>query len=956
MKTTFNFYRYIFYVILLVLNVSRIVAQTEATKANGRITGVIIDAKTKESLVGVTVIIVGTYKGAVTDLEGKYAIEDIKIGDYTIKINYLGYAERIYNGIRIKNGETITLNIALTEVSQTLDAVEVIGEKNLVNLESGKSEVKITAEDIKEMNTKDVKEIVAMQNGVSQNPDGLQIRGGRVYETQYVVDGINAQDPLSGTGFGVNVSSNSIANLNVITGGGDAEYGDGSSGIILTSIKEGSQKLSAVGKWQRDNLGFNNNKANKTGWNTDLVSLDIGAPIPHTHRRATVFIGNTMNITNDYFGATAKQLNSSLFPNNPTQWAPRYDNQWSNTLKLAYKITDTKKITITNQHSISINQNTRALQIIGNDVVVQPGYQYRFSENLDNAGTYTARTNLTAINYTDNINEHWRMDATIGRLFTALRADANGRPFRDQTADKEYDPNSILTNPITIFNPLDEVVYVNPANGLVNNGGIATIWHDHYVQEYTTKLKFTYIPNNKFHFYTFGIEHKEQEYQWIDVTKPWVGAPIKINDSVSTSSTRVGQTSDVWKVKPATGGIFFQDEIRYEGIIANIGLRYNYWAPGKFADDIIADPNSTILDATRENYNQDTWKNIDGRRYKHRLLPKIRVSFPVRDNHVLYFNYGHSMRLPHPRFVYAGLDPVYQDRGFLSNIGNLNLDPEVTVAYEIGLKSQITRDFATTITAFYNDKYDYIVTRTAEVKDQTGRLVPKTFYINQDYARIQGLEVGLMYRINKMLRANLNCAYQIATGKSNSATESKLQIQQNGNVSTSKEQYLAWDRPLDIKAAITFKPDSTIRIGRFSLKNFRFFLSSTYKSGLRYTPHQLSSRGVTPTGRPEYEPIQDQPFAKVGRYWSWTDIRITKDILYKKSKISFSFEVKNIFNQKNAQIVNPVTGRGYEYGDPLPADQRDPLYQHPQDNGIPPFDPARFMQPRQIIYGVSFEF
>ncbi len=939
---------------ILLFSLSGVYAQSE-TKSNGVLSGVIVDSKSKESLVGVTVILIGTYKGGVTDLDGKYIVDNIKPGDYSIKINYIGYAERIYNGIRIKSNETTVLNIALTEISQTLEAVEVVGEKNLVNLESGKSEVKITAEEIKEMNTKDVKEIVAMQNGVSQNPDGLQIRGGRVYETQYVVDGINAQDPLSGTGFGVNVSSNSIANLNVITGGGDAEFGDGSSGIILTNIKEGSQKLSVVGKWQRDNLGFNNKQSNKTGWNTDIVSIDIGAPIPKTHRRATIFVGSTMNVSNDYFGSTANQLKSSLFDKS-TLWAPRYDNQWSNTLKLAFRITETKKITLTNQHSISVNQNTRALQIIGNDVVVQPGYQYRFSENLDNAATYTARTNLTALNYTDNINEHWRLDVTVGRLFTALRADANGRPFREQTVDKEYDPNSIVTNPITLYNPNDEVVYINPGSGLVNNGGIATIWHDHYVQEYTTKLKLSYIPNNKFHFYSFGLEHKEQEYQWIDVTKPWVGAPIKINDSVSTPSTRVGQTSDVWKVRPATGGIFFQDEIRYEGIIANIGLRYNYWAPGKFADDIVADANSTILDATREDYNNNTWKNIDGRRYKHRLLPKIRVSFPVRDNHVLYFNYGHSMRLPHPRFVYAGLDPVYQDRGFLSNIGNLDLNPEVTVAYEIGLKSQITKDFATTITAFYNDKYDYIVTRTAEVKDQTGRFVPKTFYINQDYARIQGLEVGLMYRISKMLRANLNLAYQIATGKSNSATESKLQIQQNGYVSTSKEQYLAWDRPLDIKAAFTFKPDSTIRIGRFSFNNFRFFISSTYKSGLRYTPYRLSSRGVTPTGRPEYEEIQDQQFSKVGKFWSWTDIRITRDIHLKKAILSFSFEIKNIFNQKNAQIVNPVTGRGYEYGDALPSDQRDPLYPHPQDSGIPPFDPARYMQPRQIIYGISFEF
>ena len=85
------------------------------------------------------------------------------------------------------------------------------------------------------------------------------------------------------------------------------------------------------------------------------------------------------------------------------------------------------------------------------------------------------------------------------------------------------------------------------------------------------------------------------------------------------------------------------------------------------------------------------------------------------------------------------LDPVYQDRSFLSNLGNPNINPEVTVSYEVGLKSQLTKDWALTMTAFYNDKFDYIVSRRVEVQDATGRFVEKTFFINQDYARIRGI-------------------------------------------------------------------------------------------------------------------------------------------------------------------------------------------------------------------------
>ena len=142
----------------------------------------------------------------------------------------------------------------------------------------------------------------------------------------------------------------------------------------------------------------------------------------------------------------------------------------------------------------------------------------------------------------------------------------------------------------------------------------------------------------------------------------------QINDSLSTPSTRLGRSSDFWQVRPSNGGFFFADEINYKGIIANLGLRLNYWAPGRFVDDAVANPEAPVLDAVRAAYLDQSFALL-GRRWKARLLPRIRVSFPVTENNVLYFNYSHAMRMPHPRFVYAGLDPVYQDRSFLANLG-----------------------------------------------------------------------------------------------------------------------------------------------------------------------------------------------------------------------------------------------------------------------------------------------
>jgi len=920
----------------------------------GSIKGKVVDESSDETLIGATVVVVGTYKAASTDVDGNFKIEGIKAGDYSIKISYIGFADKVFNGIRIQSGKTKELNVRLTPSEQALREVEIVGERNLVNLESAKSEFTISEEEIEEMNARNVQEIAAMQTGINKTPDGLQIRGARVYETEYVVDGISAQDPLAGTGFGVNVASSSISSLNIVTGGAGAEFGNGTSGVISTTIKEGGDQLEFSGSWQRDNLGFDKNQG--TSWNTDIVELSAGGPILKTNKKMTFFANLTARLTDTYFGEEADQLRSSLFDNDPTLWAPRQDNNFTNTIKLSYQFPKGTKLSITNQHSLSINQNTRTLQIVGFDAILQPGYQFNRSLNLDNATTYTHHSNLTALNFKKIINDQWWFNVSLGRLFTNLRADANGRPFREETVDQIVSEESMVTDPVEIFNPADEVKFVLPGPGLVNNGGISPVWHDHFVREYTIKSSFTKFSKSQKNKLTMGFEHKLTKYQWVDVISPWIGAPIQINDTLTSPSTSIGSSNDIWSVKPFNGGIFFSDEIRYRGITATLGMRFNYWAPGAFADNAVDDPNSPVIEQVRQDYLDNTVE-VFGRRIKTRLLPKINVAFPVTENNSLYFNYSHSMRLPHPRFVYAGLDPELQDRSFLSNLGNPDINPEVNISYEVGYKTQITKDLALTLAAFNNNRFDYIVQRRVIVNDITGRPVTKRMFINQDFARILGMEASVNVRFAKYFRSFLNATFQVARGKSNSARESGLQIEQNGAVELTSEQFLAFDRPWDITLGLVFNSDSSLKIAGKPIPGWSAFVSFNYVSGLRYTPYRQD--GTNDIGRPLFERLDDQFLEEVGKAWIQSDLKISKNIWFSKKKrtgLVFSLEIRNLLDIENAQIVNPITGEGYQEGDDVPNNWRDPRFVGPEENGVPPNDPSRFLAPRQVLYGIAFKF
>lgn len=914
----------------------------------GSLQGVLTDESSNENLIGAYVRIVGTYGAAISEIDGSYKIEGIKPGTYSIKIAFMGYQDRVYNDIDIKAGKPTILNVKMTPRTNTFETVKVVGKKKVVELDDAKSTITLNKKDIAEMNVRDVQEIVALQAGVSKSPDGIQIRGARVYETSFNVDNISAQDPLAGTGFGVTVASGSIGELELITGGAGAEHDGGTAGVISTTIKEGSETFEVAGSWQRDNFGGNPS----FGWNTDIGELSFGGKFKIKDRKFYFFNNVTLNVTDYYFGPTADQLHSSLFTDNDSMWAPRQANQFTHTMKLSHELNQKTKITVTNQHSLSINQNTRTLQIVGFDAILAPGFQFNRSLNLDNGTTYTHHSNLTAINIRRTITDKLVGTLSLGRLFTNLRADANGRPFRTESVDQVFDEQSIVTDPVEVFNPRGNVQFVLPGPGLVNNGGITSLWHDHWAKEHTIKASFRYYPENKTHQMSFGWEQKLNEYQWVDVTRPWVGAPIRINDSVSTSSISIGSSNDIWSVRPNNGGLYFSDKITYKGIIASLGMRFNYWAPGKFADDAVANPNAPVIDQVRKDYESNTVKVL-GLRYKARLLPKVNVSFPVTANNVLYFNYSHSMRLPHPRFVYAGLDPEFQDRSFLSFLGNPDLNPEVNVAYEVGYKSQIGKNIGLTLAAYNNNRFDYIVSRRVLVRDQTGRQVSKTMYINQDYAKVQGAEANIMWRASRSMRLFGNIAYQVAKGKSNSARESSLQIEQNGEVPLATEQFLAWDRPWNINLGVVLSPDTSLKFYKNWMKGTQVFLSGSYQSGLRYTP-QIAD-GVNPLGRPLYVSDLANNLEGRGTPWINADLKVNKTFANKKGKgITLSVEARNLFNNQNAQIINPVTGGAWEPGDDLPNDQRDNRYLGPEENGTPPNDPARYLAPRQLLFGVSF--
>lgn len=912
----------------------------------------------EEAMIGVTIALQGTSIGNVTDVDGTYLLSDIPPGTYAITFSYVGYEKQVYTGIKFVAGEEKKLTVQLKETDQVIDnAVTIFGDRPLVDVDRGKSTQTIGSDVIEAAPQRQLQGLLNTQTGIVQNPEGISIRGGRTYETAFIVDGVSAQDPLSGTGFGVDLGTNSIQNIEVTTGGGEVEYGDGSSGIVQATTRSGGDKFEFTFGHKRDNFGFNRDW--NSVFNTSVYETSAGGTLlgkGKDKNRLRAFFSAKAAFDDQYFKKPADQVISSIYPNN--MWSPTQDNRWSALLKLNYDLSKNVKLSFSYLRSLTVNQDVNMLRITGNDVQFAPGYQFDFQLQPDNANTYTHDSNLETLQLTNNVNSKFFYKIVASRLFVHLRADANGRDWRPDVVNSEFDPRSIIQYPNTYFNPGDSITFVNPGPGLYNNGGVATLWHDHFVTEYT--LRYTgnyYYSTSGVNRLTFGTEAKQQELQWIDIIRPWVGAPVPLANGGTTQSFRLGDISDVWTANPLRGAFYASNRLKYLGLIAEVGGRLEYWFPGSFVDNAVENQGSPIAAQIREDYKNSTG-SIFGHRFKMRLLPKISATFPVKENQVLFFNYNHAMVLPHPSFVYTGLDPFYADRSTLSRLGNPNLNPEVDISYELGLKSQLTTNDALTVAAYWKDKYDFITSASLQIPDATGQEVTRTIRINSDYARVRGLEVTYIKRVGRWYRGQLSGSYSVATGQSSSASETLNSLLNTGIREDTRELFLAWDSPFDLKTVNTLTYDKKRGfLGVKALNHFIFYAEAIYRSGRRYTPYILTGNEPI-TGRPIYDvnPDPNARYSKLGSSNYWIDLNMRRWFQVKKVRMEVTLEVTNVFNTRNDIIINPVTGRAWQQGDPVPSTQRDPAYIDPRDgrsSGTPPDNPARYRSPRHFMLGVN---
>ena len=215
----------------------------------GTVRGNVFD-KTSATPIGfATVGIEGAGVGATTDLNGFFTISNVPAGPQKLKVSFIGYTEYSID-IEVKKGEILYQNVFLVEGSGTeLDEVVVSGKKSQAKAEVQISKIAITPKQIRSLPSAggqaDVAQYLTVLPGVVFTGDQggqLYIRGGSPVQNRILLDGMTIYNPFHSIGFFSVFETELIRNVDVLTGGFNADYGGRISAVVDVKTREGNRK------------------------------------------------------------------------------------------------------------------------------------------------------------------------------------------------------------------------------------------------------------------------------------------------------------------------------------------------------------------------------------------------------------------------------------------------------------------------------------------------------------------------------------------------------------------------------------------------------------------------------------------------------------------------------------------------------------------------------------------
>ncbi len=867
-------------IILWFLSCTLLLAQN-----TGKISGRVTDSKTKEGIPGLNVVIKGTKLGAITDMEGFYFILNIEPGVYSVTASMVGFGTVTQQEVIVNQSRTTTVDFSLRETVVEEKEVVVTAERPDVQKEKTSTSEVIRAEEV--LISPGVIDLSNVLSLTSDVVDG-HFRGGRDGEELYTLAGMGIVNPLtSGAAFAPIMSA--VEEVEVITSGFSAQYGNAQSGVVNISMKEGrADRWAGRAELRTRTPGYKHFGANVFDENANPYLKILGSPegwkgadLSAGGTSGSVYYSGLGGSFSSRFKDTtqASQLAYQLWKQARRDVNRKYNDliDYSVDFNIGGPLTEDIRLFLASfvQNEwlvIPTAEPDIKRQVLGNIVYdIGRGMTLRFS------GAYTNKkehliTGLNSFSYTSF--QRWLWDREIGLAVSNEDDLQLGVRFAHALSNStfyELKLNQVRTNYV------DGVRIADP-NRFITDDQNVSAWPYYNIQDkFSTGQMDNDFRSEKTGTITFdgSITSQLDQSHMLLAGIQYNVYNIDVNNRTGLSNAGSEQ-DEVYAAKPFELGLFVQDKMEFDGMIANVGLRFDLFNPN---DEYSPDYYSPVASTT------------PGPKLKTptigRLQPRVGISFPVSITTVFHLNYGTFVQ--RPSFNRVLFSQVRPSDSRVLQLGNPNLKPEYTQSYDVGLTQGLGEGFTLDVSGYYKDVKNLIQQAIFTVKPADPGY--RTF-VNRDYADIRGFHLTLTNR-QGMFTGKASYTYSVATGSNstpfNTVPRSILQPDPNTpstELPNAKDVTLDFDRTHNVVltlAAATPDDWGFDLFDMYPLEQVSVSMKAFARSGRPYTSnldHGLVNQRRTPA---EYN----------------TDLKFSKKVnkLF-GSSTTFYVEVFNLFNQK----------------------------------------------------------
>lgn len=741
----------------------------------GKIAGTINDSDTGEPLVGVNVLVEGTSLGAATDLNGYFVILNIPPGLYRLKASMIGYASYQVTNIRVNIDLTATVNFTMKPEVLMGEEVQVVAERPVVQKDISASQANLNIQEIESLPIVNVSNVVALEAGVR----GLDIRGGSSDQTAFMVNGFTMRDERNNQPY-TSISFTSIDEIQIQTGGFNAEFGNIRSGLINVVTKEGRRDrytfstLSRYSPTAQKHFGQSVN-ALDSYWLRPYVDEAVcwtgtanGAWNEYTRKQYIDFEG--------WNSVSEKTLKDDDPSNDLTPAAAQRLFMWEHRRELDIAKAD-YDIDLSfggpfpllyspfgNLRFYASYRRTRDMYLVplSKDSYQDYSGQIKLTSDIGRGMKLTIEGLLGQETGTNDNNSGdpgiFRSPEGIASALSNGPKYIDGRMYgTDYWCPTQVARNSIGAkfSHVLSAKTFYEVTLQRFASNYDTNPGAPRDTTRKYLfgnAFYVDESPIGYQPapstgivglrmgvgmsnsrdssNVTVYSGRFDFTSQIDRYNQVKAGAEIIYSDNNVNYASVDEFLQSGRSKSVWRTFPMRGAIYLQDKLEFEAMVANIGVRLDYSDAG--GEWWVYDQYDKAF-AAKYSPGMDTLLEKSSPKKILHLCPRLGVAFPITENSKLYFNYGHFRQMPTPENLYLLRKFTYTNS--VTRVANPNNPLPKTVAYELGYEQNLSDQFLLRIAGYYKDSslqpslvnyesldysVDYSVTKPNSYQDTRG--------------------------------------------------------------------------------------------------------------------------------------------------------------------------------------------------------------------------------------------